>query len=789
MPLDGAKSVVYRSFITCDDPKGVVDCNIIKISKVNSQKLEEKITTHKTSRNQKRVLISQGEQEEVISKEMRERIHGRSSLPFMEILSSKGVRSDSKSKEISKDMLEGTSSLRESLIILARLQEASNKLVRLKMKYQRSFSCHLEDESSPVDVQKSKLSRHGSSRHGSSRHGSSRHGVDEVKKVIRDSLVKRDVTNEVKISGKSCFRDMSSDSGSEIPSTSSSQSSMVNDGVKCCHVSTLTQKNLKRNNLIAKLMGLEEISSRSVQTTPKKEFEFDKIFGYKTSPKSKSVINKEDPEKRTLREILEKMPFNRPTENNSDNELKLHYPHSYNNGSKQRLKDAPPVVLIKPKPLPPNELEEHQTHAPLKEEAFNQKPMLRRSKKKELRPFDDSADFHEGILSSDKLQRKQEAEGISLKPITQEGIMPSKLRTCVVEAKKKAEEKLETSSPMHDMPHEKEPSDKNNLTSTRKLVEKEFAEEKVVSRPQHQEEATSTNPRKNKTHKQRGSIPDSMSGRAVRAISNDHNCQKKEEAVLACSEVNSLTHRVEAKKDDESSDTNESADLPTNQIKVTLMDLITMESEAEECDTKIIECCKESLNSLSPLSPELEIDTSITEVINPNSHTEKEIESSDQGTNLKALLLRSSSLLYHAGELFDLNLNGRTMLQAASRCNDPDTTNPKPFIDCAIELIERKSQVANSLLLGYSSNTKTQISIEKLVEEVCNDIDTLTSYHKNLHVDTLATVLERDLYCKKVMNGTWDFGWKNGFSRSESEEIVNDTEKLILNELIDEFFK
>ncbi|XP_023003402.1 uncharacterized protein LOC111497022 [Cucurbita maxima] len=770
MPLDGAKSVVYRSFITCDDPKGVVDCNIIKISKVNSQKLEEKIKTHRTSRNQKRVLISQGEQEEVISKEMRERIHGRSSLPFMEILSSKGVRSESKSKEISKDMLEGTSSLRESLIVLARLQEASNKLVRLKMKYQRSFSCHLEDESSPLEVKKSKLSRHGSSRHG----------VDEVKKVIRDSLVKRDVTNDVKISEKSCFRDMNSDSGSEIPSTSSSQSSMVNDGVKCCHVSTLAQKNLERNNLIAKLMGLEEISSRSVQTTPKKEFEFDKIFGYRTSPRSKSVVDKEDPEKRTLREILEKVPFNRLTDSNSNKD---------NKGSKQRSKDVPPIVLIKPKPLPPNELEEHQTHASLKEEAFNQKPMLRRSKKKELRPFNDSADFHEGVLISDKLQRKQEAEGISLKPITQEGIMPRKLRICVVDAKKKAAEKLETSSPMHDMPHEKEPSDKNNLTSTRKLVEKEFAEEKVVSKPQHEEKATSTNPRKNKTHKQRGSIPDSMSGRAVRAISNDRNCQKKEEAVLACSEVNSLTHRVEAKKDDESSDTNESADIPTNQIKVTLMDLITMESETEECDTKIIECCKESPISLSPSSPKLEIDTRVTEVIDPYSHTEKEIESFGQGTNLKALLLRSSSLLCHAGELFDLNLNGRTMLQAASRCNDPDSPNTKPFIDCAIELIEHKSQVANSLLLGYSSNTKTQISIEKLVEEVCNNIDTLTSYHENLHVDTLATVLERDLYCKKLMNGTWGFGWKNGFSRSESEEIVNDTEKLILNELIDEFFK
>lgn len=48
------------------------------------------------------------------------------------------------------------------------------------------------------------------------------------------------------------------------------------------------------------------------------------------------------------------------------------------------------------------------------------------------------------------------------------------------------------------------------------------------------------------------------------------------------------TPMVEAKKNDESSSTHESADVPKSRNKTTLMALITMESETEECDAKII---------------------------------------------------------------------------------------------------------------------------------------------------------------------------------------------------------
>lgn len=50
-------------------------------------------------------------------------------------------------------------------------------------------------------------------------------------------------------------------------------------------------------------------------------------------------------------------------------------------------------------------------------------------------------------------------------------------------------------------------------------------------------------------------------------------------------------HMVEAaKKDDESTDTDESVDLPVNRNATTLIALITMENEIDidECDTKIV---------------------------------------------------------------------------------------------------------------------------------------------------------------------------------------------------------
>jgi hypothetical protein len=49
-------------------------------------------------------------------------------------------------------------------------------------------------------------------------------------------------------------------------------------------------------------------------------------------------------------------------------------------------------------------------------------------------------------------------------------------------------------------------------------------------------------------------------------------------------------------------------------------------------------------------------------------------------------------------------------------------------------------------------------------------------------------MLENDIRCGSVASGTWDLGWRNGFSVDEAEQTVNDVEKLLISELIEEMF-
>ncbi|KAM2407326.1 hypothetical protein ACFX1X_026523 [Malus domestica] len=98
----------------------------------------------------------------------------------------------------------------------------------------------------------------------------------------------------------------------------------------------------------------------------------------------------------------------------------------------------------------------------------------------------------------------------------------------------------------------------------------------------------------------------------------------------------------------------------------------------------------------------------------------------------------------------------------------------------------------NLLLLACQGKSRICITLDKLVEEVCSRIENLRNYSKlageRLLADSLYLMLKRDIMCKGVVNGTWDSGWRNGFSRDEAEQVVNDTEKLALDGLIEELF-
>ena len=134
-------SVMYRPFMTCDDPKGVVECGAIRKYRTSSQKMKEKT---KNRRPAETSLANKQDKEEKVSKGSTERSFDPSSLQLMEVSRgaqrlnnmihswSRGLRYDERSEDIAKDLLKGALDLQESLLMLRKVQEASQHMASLK---------------------------------------------------------------------------------------------------------------------------------------------------------------------------------------------------------------------------------------------------------------------------------------------------------------------------------------------------------------------------------------------------------------------------------------------------------------------------------------------------------------------------------------------------------------------------------------------------------------------------------------------------------------------------------
>lgn len=85
MPQDGIRSVVYRSFVTCDDPKGVVNCKTIKKSRTGSQQMDQKNESQRTRKNSNTAMAYDTERVDTVSKGFAEEVHSQSSFQVMEV--------------------------------------------------------------------------------------------------------------------------------------------------------------------------------------------------------------------------------------------------------------------------------------------------------------------------------------------------------------------------------------------------------------------------------------------------------------------------------------------------------------------------------------------------------------------------------------------------------------------------------------------------------------------------------------------------------------------------------
>lgn len=211
----------------------------------------------------------------------------------------------------------------------------------------------------------------------------------------------------------------------------------------------------------------------------------------------------------------------------------------------------------------------------------------------------------------------------------------------------------------------------------------------------------------------------------------------------------------------------------------------------------IADCSQENNNSSSNIVPD-PAQCRVTIECAKDSNQLEEDKDSFRNTiktemDLTKLLLSSPSFLNCAEELYDCNINQPMCFQFNGL--ESGTVNTRLFLDCAHELMTRKSGhrecAGHSLLRTYMWGPKVSISMDQLVEELIDEIENLRSYNKSgdgvLPTDGLYTILGKDLTCKRrLVNGVWDLGWVNGHSMEDAKQVIVEVERHVLSCLIEE---
>lgn len=241
MPQDGSKSVVYRSFFSCDDPKGVADCKTSRKSKAFLQKPENKVDHQRKQKNLDLSLSGNEDGKDMVSKGATGDLHNQSSVQLREVSRgahklnqvidnlSKGLTFGSQPKDIAKDLLRGALDLQESLEMLGKLQEASQYMVKLKKNHKEKANNGGKLDGSGVErttsdrfgIERTTSDRFGIERTTSDRFGylnkmafqkprlsvdgSSRDCYNELREVIRESFARQNILPKSSVEEKDHF--------------------------------------------------------------------------------------------------------------------------------------------------------------------------------------------------------------------------------------------------------------------------------------------------------------------------------------------------------------------------------------------------------------------------------------------------------------------------------------------------------------------------------------------------------------------------------------------------------
>ncbi|KAL9330165.1 hypothetical protein ACSQ67_005168 [Phaseolus vulgaris] len=347
---------MYRSFLKCDDPKGVIGCGTIRKYRTRSHKVKDKTKTQKTCEIMETSLINKRYKEEKkVAKEGLGNLIGPSSLQLTEVSEedrswnnmldswSRDIIGEGKSEDIAKDILKGALDLQDSLSMIRKLQEEASQHTALFGRKHTTKSERDRIDGSKIGRRQANLFGEQSNAKGFQRPqpsagGSSSNCKEELKKVIKESLVRQSMFPETT---------EGFDSGLETFSISTSQCSGVrtNNSLSDPSLSAIASKIERGPSLVFKLMGLEEGPSKSFAAVKQKlldcEIDMSKVR------KNDSIPERVNPEQRALRETLDTMHFKGILKESFVKDSKLHV-HHFNDTSSKQFVDLSHIALMKP---------------------------------------------------------------------------------------------------------------------------------------------------------------------------------------------------------------------------------------------------------------------------------------------------------------------------------------------------------------------------------------------------------------------------------------------------------
>ncbi|KAA0061551.1 hypothetical protein IC582_011958 [Cucumis melo] len=383
MSQDSLSSRIYKSFLTCNDPKGIVDKSTVRRKKAPS-KMEKWNKNRRASKNLYEFSDCKLRRERTAIKEVRDEISSSSSSQLMEVsrgaqklnrtidLWSNGMKYDTQSDQIARDLFEGALDLQQSLVILGKLQEASRYMTQMK-KNERTE----RKTNGNMGMERTGFNRNEFHKPQLSADYSYGDGADELKKVIRDHLARQLIfPNSTNMAERISFPESSMESSaSDFASTSSSQSSMM------YNTATNPAKKGNGKNLIAKLMGLEPQSSQMYENLHK-QFLDEKISDRQRPEFSMEVAETKKP-KSAIHKIAQKTSESNTQQSKGilkhpANEVNDYFNYSsYSHSREESTHAAQPIVLLKPVRVSQVEWEERQAQVFEEEEALNKKKFMK----------------------------------------------------------------------------------------------------------------------------------------------------------------------------------------------------------------------------------------------------------------------------------------------------------------------------------------------------------------------------------------------------------------------------